>query len=256
MTHIPVPGKTAKCDGSSAVRYAPATLKQAVRNILRYLGGHGPLVLLAMLGIVVGTWCFLELADYDHDKQQRRFDLSVRRHFNRHPGPSWFTFLNETLTHLGGPVATITACVLTTGYLLIVRKYWAIIVLFCTVSCGAALTLLLKHSLDRVSPGGGPIPSFPSGHAMMSIVVYLSIAATLAEMADRRSTKLVILSLALLVSLLVGLSRIVLRIHWATDVFAGWCAGLVWALICWIITQRIEQVRATRPVQQPATGEA
>lgn len=209
-----------------------------------------------MLGIVAGTWGFLEFADYDSDRQQRRFDWHVHRHFYRNPGPPWFVSLNETLTHLGGPVATISACVITTGYLLIVRKYWAIVVLFCTVSCGAGLTLLLKHSLARESPGGGPIPSFPSGHAMMAIVVYLSIAATLAEMAKRRSIKLVILGTALLIALIVGLSRIVLRIHWATDVFAGWCAGLVWALICWVITQRIEQVRARRIELQPTTGDA
>jgi undecaprenyl-diphosphatase len=238
------------------VGYAPTTLKEAIRNILDYLGGHGPLVLLAMLGIVAGTWGFLEFADYDSDRQQRRFDLSVRRHFNRHPGPPWFTRLNETLTHLGGPVATITACGVTAAYLLIVRKYWAIAVLFCTVTVGAALTVGLKHSLDRVSPGGGPIPSFPSGHAMMSIVVYLSIAATLAEMAERRRTKLLILAVAALIALVVGLTRIVLRIHWATDVFAGWCAGLVWALICWIITQRIEQVRGRRNLPQPVTETA
>jgi undecaprenyl-diphosphatase len=221
-------------------------LKKAIKGILNYLGGHGPLVLIAMLGIVAGTWGFLQLADYASDKKQVRYDYRVHRYFRFHPGPDWFQELNEEFTALGGPWIIVFVCCAVGGYLLLDRKYWALAVLFCTISSGAMLTVALKHVIARESPGGGDIPSFPSGHSMMSAVVYLSIGATLAEMAERRILKLFILLVATFVVLVVGLTRIVLRVHWASDVFAGWCAGLVWALICWVVTQRIEQVRTRR----------
>ena len=230
-------------------------MKQATKSFLNYLGGHGPLVLIAMLGIVIGTWGFLEMADFASDRRQERFDYRVKRYFGRHPGPNWFVNLSWVITELGGPIATIAACAATGVYLFGRGKYWALGVLFCTVSSGAAVTIALKHAIDRESPGGGDIPSFPSGHSMMSAVVYLSIAATLAEMATRRIHKLAILVIAAGIVLVVGLTRIHLRVHWATDVFAGWCAGLVWALICWVITQRIEQVRAKRLMAIKAEGE-
>src|ERR1041384_1547123 len=74
--------------------------------------------------------------------------------------------------------------------------------------------------------------SFPSGHSMLAMVVYLTLGAVLAEVQNERRFKIYILCWAVSLSLLVGWSRIFLGVHWPTDVLGGWCLGAAWALIC------------------------
>jgi undecaprenyl-diphosphatase len=77
---------------------------------------------------------------------------------------------------------------------------------------------------------------------MLSAVVYLTLGALLARFEPRRRIKAYILGLALLLAVLVGLSRVYLGVHYPTDVLAGWTAGLVWALGCWL-GARVLQLR-------------
>jgi undecaprenyl-diphosphatase len=77
--------------------------------------------------------------------------------------------------------------------------------------------------------------SFPSGHAMMSAVVFLTLGVLAARFAEKRRVKVLAVVAAVLISLLVGLSRIYLGVHWASDVLAGWCVGAAWAMTCWLL---------------------
>ena len=79
--------------------------------------------------------------------------------------------------------------------------------------------------------------SFPSGHAMLSATVYLTLAAVLARTTDSRRLKLYILTVATALSGLVGVSRVYLGVHWPSDVLAGWSAGAAWALGAWGVAQ-------------------
>ena len=72
--------------------------------------------------------------------------------------------------------------------------------------------------------------SFPSGHAMISAAIYLTIGAMLAEAQQRRSARLFLMIFAGLLVILIGCSRIYLGVHWPSDVLAGWCLGSIWAL--------------------------
>jgi undecaprenyl-diphosphatase len=76
--------------------------------------------------------------------------------------------------------------------------------------------------------------SFPSGHAMMSAVVFLTLGVLAARFAERKRLKVLALGSAVFLSLLVGISRIYLGVHWASDVLAGWSVGAAWAMICWL----------------------
>ena len=84
-------------------------------------------------------------------------------------------------------------------------------------------------------------PSFPSGHTMMSTVTYLTLGAFMARELRSRTLKRYVMLLALVVSVLVGMTRIYLGVHWPSDVLAGWSFGAAWALLCWTAAERAEK---------------
>jgi len=89
--------------------------------------------------------------------------------------------------------------------------------------------------------------SFPSGHAMMSAVVYLTLAVLLARTTQRPALRLSAVVMATLVAGLVGITRIYLGAHWASDVVAGWTAGAAWAMASWLLAEALGIGRARQP---------
>jgi undecaprenyl-diphosphatase len=85
--------------------------------------------------------------------------------------------------------------------------------------------------------------SFPSGHAMLSAVTYLTLAALLSRAEQYRSTRIFLLGTGIVLTLMIGLSRIYLGVHYPTDVLGGWCAGALWAAACWMIARRYISAR-------------
>jgi undecaprenyl-diphosphatase len=95
--------------------------------------------------------------------------------------------------------------------------------------------------------------SFPSGHAMISAAIYLTIGAMLSELQPRRAARIFLMSFATLLVLLIGCSRIYLGVHWPSDVLAGWCLGSVWALIVFAANRTLRrQTLFMRRGAQPA----
>lgn len=162
-------------------------------------------------------------------------------------GAKWITAGMMDITALGG----ITIIFLITGavffYLLIQKKYemmW--LILFATIG-GAFLSLGLKELFARERPPAlfhlvhVKSLSFPSGHAVISSVVYLTQAALLAKSHSGNSVKVYILSVALVLVFLIGISRIYLGVHYPTDVLAGWSVGLAWASFCWLAAKYFQK---------------
>jgi undecaprenyl-diphosphatase len=81
--------------------------------------------------------------------------------------------------------------------------------------------------------------SFPSGHSMLSAVIYPTLGALLARFARRRGNQVLPIVAAIAVTVLVGISRLVLGVHYPTDVLAGWSAGAAWAGFVWLAVDRL-----------------
>ena len=113
-------------------------------------------------------------------------------------------------------------------------KAWLALVLFVGTFAGRMLVELQKYELGRLRPDQNPhlvnvySLSFPSGHSANSMMVYVTLALTLVEEPGRRLRWLLA---ALLLTFLIGLSRIMLGVHWPSDVLAGWSFGLIWAML-------------------------
>jgi undecaprenyl-diphosphatase len=117
----------------------------------------------------------------------------------------------------------------------------------------------LKAGFGRVRPAAdlavliAPGMSFPSGHAGMSAIVFLTLGALLASTRSRTIEPAYILAMASLMTLLVGLSRIALGVHWTTDVLAGWAFGAAWALVWLMLARRFasrQQPAPAAPIQR------
>jgi undecaprenyl-diphosphatase len=127
------------------------------------------------------------------------------------------------------------------GYLLMARRHAAALQVAVSIGGGALLSSLIKMAFDRPRPDLVPhavavaSASFPSGHAMLSAVAYLTIGGLLMRVQTRLATKVYVLTTAVLLTVLIGISRIYLGVHWPTDVLAGWCIGAAWALLCWVV---------------------
>jgi len=206
-----------------------------------------PATIIAMLIVAVAAWLFLELAVEMLEGETRKFDERVLLAFRSAGGTSdplgatWVEELARDVTGLGS-VAVLAFLTLTSaGFLLLQRKWQLAIYLVCAVATGVIGSTLLKWGFDRPRPDlvahGHAVytSSFPSGHSMMSAVVFLTLGVLLATTQTKPVMQIYILSIAVLGTVAVGISRVYLGVHWPTDVLAGWLAGTGWALLCWII---------------------
>jgi undecaprenyl-diphosphatase len=97
--------------------------------------------------------------------------------------------------------------------------------------------------------------SFPSGHAMLSAVTFLTLGALLARFAPNRPLQALSVFLAIFLTLLVGASRLYMGVHYPSDILAGWCLGAAWALLCstvGAVLQRRGSVEHPRDEAEPA----
>lgn len=222
-------------------------------KIIDWLGSHEMAVWIAMLIVVGGVWAFAELADEVIDGDTQSFDdrliLAMRQPGDPATpiGPAWLWEVGRDLTAVGGIAMLVLITSSIVGFHLITRRYRAAGFIFLAVGGGLLLSTVLKSLFDRPRPQLVPhlshviSSSFPSGHSMMAAVVYLTLGGLLAGLTTSRRLRVYYLCLSVIITMLVGISRVYMGVHYPTDVLAGWSAGLVWATLCWMVARMMKK---------------
>jgi undecaprenyl-diphosphatase len=216
-------------------------------------------LLLMIMAAGAGILAFLELSDVVDEAQASAFDQQVLLWF-RNPadpsdpiGPRAFEEAMRDVTALGGFAYLLLFVVIAAASLLFFRKPRQAVVFVAAVALAELANDGLKAVYGRARPQLVPhdayvyTHSFPSGHAMLSAATFLTLAAILSSLDSRKRFKIFVFSVAILVTVTVGLTRIYLGVHWPTDVLAGWTLGAAWALVARVVLGlwRREGVRAT-----------
>ena len=158
-----------------------------------------------------------------------QFDKEIASLIGGNKFIEWFHYLGET------------KFIFAIGILLIVwlwfykRNYYGMVLVLLTYPGGFLLNQLIKRVVERPRPEMADQLtsfSFPSGHAMMAMLYLLTIAYFLTEGFVGKKKSTIIWLAAIILIVLIGLSRIAGSRHFATDVIAGWSLGYTWFVLC------------------------
>ena len=162
-------------------------------------------------------------------------------------GPAWLEVAALDITALGSATVLGLTVISVAGFLMLQGMHRHAVIVLVASAGGWLLNNALKVLFARPRPDVVPhlrevmTLSFPSGHALTSAAVYLTLGALLMRVSDRRITKFYCMAVAMLATLLIGATRVYLGVHYPTDVLAGWLVGISWALLCWLVERSLER---------------
>jgi len=156
------------------------------------------------------------------------------------------------LSSLGStPVMTLFT-VLAAGYLCMAGRPARAVAMSLAMVTGALAVTALKMGFGRARPDPAFAAlvqeglSFPSGHASMSAVFYLTVGVLLAQRQEGLRVRAFLIGIAALMTGLIGVTRVMLGVHWASDVLAGWAFGAGWAALWFWIASHLRDARMNR----------
>lgn len=214
---------------------------------------HQPLLPALMLVILGAIWGFIALASEVMENETRHFDESILLAM-RAPGdtadpvgPPWLGEMARDITALGGVTLLTGVTLVATGVALFSGNRRLAVAGVISVVSGSLLVSALKHSYNRPRPDLVEHatlvsnPSFPSGHSTMAALVWLTLGIVIARTQPRHRVRVFVIAISVAITLLVGISRVYLGVHWPTDVLAGWTLGSAWAVLFWIIAMKVDR---------------
>lgn len=205
----------------------------------------GPLA--AMVILAGGAAVFIDLAEDLGEAKHPSFDERVLHWLHPGPdlarpiGPAWLGRAMTDLTSLGSVSVLAVLALMVLGYLVARKRWLQCTLVLLSLSGGLVLSETMKRVFERSRPPDayhamGPLnASFPSGHALLSTVAYLTLGTMLAQATNGRLLRAYVFGWAVALAITVGVSRIYLGVHWTSDVLAGWSLGAAWAMACWLI---------------------
>ncbi len=167
-------------------------------------------------------------------------------------GSPTLTLLARIFTFLGEPTVLVGGGFLVAAWLWHCGRGRFALALLLVILLGRGLSEAQKYWIARARPDFEPhlvvvkTSSFPSGHATSSMIFYLVLALALAPRGWRRPAA----AAAILLSLLIGTSRVMLGVHWPSDVVGGWSFGLLWVLVTLPVTERLFRTHSVAPAKQ------
>lgn len=211
------------------------------------------MVLLLVSGVTVVLVCaFILVANKMLEGDLAQFDTALQMVFRTSGdlsiliGPPWVQEAARDVTALGSFAFLGILFLGTIGYLLLAGRHDLALFVAVAVLGGTALSMALKLGFNRPRPDLHHAArvftaSFPSGHAMLSAVTFLTLGALLTRVSTDWRLKLYFMSMALLLTFVVGVSRVYLGVHYPSDVVAGWFIGGAWAMFCWAVALCLQQ---------------
>jgi undecaprenyl-diphosphatase len=238
---------------AEALRRLASHLPAPAARAVERLAGSDAVFLLRAFLVVGAVWAFVAIAGLVSQGATRGVDETLMRAF-RAPGnpgvlrgPAWVEGSVRDITALGGMTVLVLFTLAVAVFLGVRRQTHALVLVVVASLGGLLLSNGLKLVFQRPRPDVVPhlarvdSTSFPSGHAVSSAVVYLTLGALLSQLVQPRKQKAYFLGVACVLTFLVGLSRVVLGVHYPSDVLAGWAAGLAWALVCWMAASWLQR---------------
>lgn len=198
----------------------------------------------------LGAISFLWLALHVNGREGSGYDLALytAARSGTEPGapvgPRWVEELARDMTGLGGIPLLVAFQAAVAVFLLLDRRRREALYLAVTTAGGWALLFAVKALIARPRPDvelhrtAVYTASFPSGHALMAAITYLTVAALMTHEITRTRTKVFVMACASAITLLVGASRVYLGVHWPTDVLGGWLCGMSWTALCWLTLRK------------------
>lgn len=198
-----------------------------------------------------------EVAEADTDAIDTRILLALRASPSDPLGPRWVENAVMHISALGSGAVTTLFALIAVAYSIIARRpRFALLVAVCAIGT-AVIMGVLKGLYNRprpsvvthIDPPGGL--SFPSGHSMISMALYMTLAILISRALPERALRRFVIGTGLFLTLIIGVSRMYLGVHYPTDVLAGWTAGGAWALICGAIAYRLGRKHEIETVTPP-----
>lgn len=207
-----------------------------------------------LLGIItLGVYGFIQIADEMAEGEIRNFDETLFLMFrvaddpSRSLGPAWLQETAVEVTAVGGYPLIVLTLAAVCGFFIVTRHYGAALYAVTSIGSGALISYTLKQYYARPRPDlvdhldTVHTASFPSGHALVTTVAYLTLAAIVVGYLETSRARIYVISVAVLVAVMVGVSRVYLGVHWPSDVAAGWALGAAWASFSWLIFHMLQR---------------
>lgn len=215
--------------------------------VKRFIARDRLSIVLALFVVATASWAFLELADEVDEGESMSFDrevlLSLRSADDPNDpiGPVWFEEVARDVTSLGSTTVLVLLVFIVAVFLILTQKRRDATLLLLAATSGVIVSQSLKGLYSRDRPDlvahltEVMTLSFPSGHSMLSATVFLTLGTIVAQGQRSRRVRGFVIFTAALLTVLVGLTRVYLGVHWPSDVLAGWAAGSAWAMLWWLL---------------------
>lgn len=210
----------------------------ARRHFHNLLALGGVLLAIGLALAVAALWAMSQLADSVLEGETLRFDEAILHGISDWTSPRR-DILALDLTALGGGTVVLAVAVISATLLAVLGRRWYALLICAAVSGGWMLGPVLKILFDRPrpqvvewrTPHAGHA-SFPSGHATMAMVLYVTLAYVVHRLGNRHWVSVVAWSVAALLVTVIGVTRLYLGVHYPSDVLAGYAVGFAWAMFC------------------------